>query len=95
MSFLKSLFGLGKSSAPADAGPVPMQEHNGYVITATPMVEGHEFQVCGVITKEIDGVRKEHRFVRVDKLTSRDDAIDLIFRKGRQIIEQSGDRMFS
>ncbi len=94
MSFLKSLFGIGKSS-PAASEPGPTREHNGYVIEAMPMTEGREFQVRGVIRREIDGVTREHTFIRVDKLPTRDEAIELIFRKGQQIIDQSGDRMFN
>ncbi len=93
MSFLKSLFGLGKSG-PAEMPPAPTREYNGYTIEATPMAGGREFQVCGIIRREVDGVVKEHRFIRVDKLPTRDDAIDLIFRKGQQMIDQMGDRVF-
>ncbi len=93
MSFLKKLFGLGQS-APKAAEPPQTEEHKGYTIAATPMAVGHEFQVCGVITREIDGVLREHRFVRVDRLSSKDEATTLIFFKGRQIIDQNGDRMF-
>jgi hypothetical protein len=95
MSFLKNLFGFGtykRSDTPSL--PDATLEHKGYVITATPMIEGREFQVSGVIRREIDGVLKEHRFIRVDKLPTREDAVALILRKGQQIIDQSGDRMF-
>jgi hypothetical protein len=95
MSLLKTLFGIGKSKKPVETAPAPTIKHKGYTIAATPMTEGREFQVCGVISREIDGVVKEHRFIRVDKMPSRDDAIDLIFRKGQQIVDQMGDRMFS
>jgi len=95
MSLLKSLFGLGKKST-SDEAPVAAgsREFNGYLIVATPMKAGHEFQVCGVISREIDGDRREHHFIRVDKLTSRDDCIELIFRKGEQMVAQMGDRIF-
>ena len=95
MSFLKSLFGLGKPASVEPAAPPPTFEHKGYTIVATPMAEGREFQVCGLIQREVDGVAKEHRFIRVDKLPTRDDAVDLIFRKGQQMIDQMGDRLFT
>ena len=92
MSFLSKLFGLGGSpNAPA---PAPMQEHNGYTIAATPFEEGGRFQLCGVITKEIDGEMKEHRFIRADKLGSMEDAVSMSFFKGRQIIDQMGEDLF-
>jgi hypothetical protein len=95
MSFLKKLFGLGGGDDAAAPGkPAGTQEHNGYVIHATPFVEGGQHQVCGLITKEIDGTKREHRFIRADRFASRDDAVDMIFRKGRQVIDERGDKIF-
>lgn len=95
MSFLKKLFGLGGGSgAAAPAAPAATQEHDGYLIEATPFLEGGQHQVCGTISKEIDGVRREHRFIRADRLASRDDAVDMTFRKARQIIAERGPRLF-
>jgi hypothetical protein len=92
MSFFKKLFG-GPSAAAVDGGdPV---EHKGYTIRATPYQESGQYQTCGVITKEIDGALKEHRFVRADKTTSVEDAIAISLRKGRQIIDEQGDAIFS
>ena len=93
MSFLKKLFGLG-SPASREAAPAPTQEHNGYTIAATPYEEGGRFQLCGVITKTIDGEFREHRFIRADKLTTMEDAVSMTFFKGRQIIDQMGDDLF-
>ena len=63
MSFLKRLFG-GGDDANAPAAPMKQVEHEGFVIRATPYKEGTEFQTCGVVSKEINGEAKEHRFVR-------------------------------
>ena len=91
MSFLKKLFG-GAHAGGVDGGePV---EHKGYLIRATPYQEGGQYQTCGVITKEIGGETKEHRFVRADKTTSPEDAIAISLRKGRQIIDEQGDAIF-
>ena len=92
MSFLKKLFGLG--GAPKEAAPAPMQEHEGFTIAATPFEDGGRFQLCGVITKEIDGEVKEHRFIRADKLSTMEDAVSMTFFKGRQIIDQMGEDVF-
>jgi hypothetical protein len=43
-----------------------------------------------VIIKEIDGVTKEHRFIRADRYASLDDAIAFTHAKGRQIIDEHG-----
>lgn len=96
MSFFKKLFGLGGSGGgkPADESSAPTQEHEGYTIRATPFEDGGRFQLCGVITKEIEGEIKEHRFIRADKLGSMEDAVSMTFFKGRQIIEQMGEDVF-
>lgn len=97
MSFLKRLFGLGesggaKASEPKDQGSV---DHKGFKIIATPFSEAGQFQTCGVITKEIDGAVKEHRFIRADRFANQADAVNIIFMKGRQIIDEQGDRLFN
>lgn len=92
MSFLKKLFGLG--GAPKEAPPAPTQEHEGFTIAATPFEDGGRFQLCGVITREIDDELKEHRFIRADKLSTMEDAVSMTFFKGRQIIDQMGEDVF-
>ncbi len=92
MSFFRKLFGLG--GAPAEAAPAPLQEYEGFTIAATPFEDGGRFQLCGIITKDIDGEKKEHRFIRADKLGSMDEAVSMTFFKGRQIIDQMGEDVF-
>jgi len=95
MSFLKRLFGGGGENAgPAREAAVKEIEHNGFRIRATPFKEEGQFQTCGIISKEIGGVVKEHRFIRADRFASLDDAIDVSFRKGKQMIDEQGDRIF-
>ncbi len=92
MSFFKKLFG-GGGAAKADAA-AKQAEHKGFTIEARPYKEGGQFQLAGVISKEIDGVRKEHKYIRADRFTSRDDAADIALAKGRQIIDEQGERLF-
>lgn len=92
MSFLKKLFGGGGSAAPA--GPVKEAEYNGYLIKATPYQESGQWQTCGIISREISGTAKEHRFIRADRFPSQDQAADQAIVKGKQIIDQQGERMF-
>ena len=96
MSFLKSLFGLGgsTSSSTAPAGPVKTLEHNGFKIEAQPYKEGGQFQTAGTISKEIEGARKEHKFVRADRFTTLEEAADFALMKGRQIVDEMGERVF-
>ena len=51
--------------------------------------------VAGSVEKEINGVRKEHKFIRADRHASYDDAVEFSLAKARQIVDQMGERMFS
>jgi hypothetical protein len=93
MSFFKKLFG-GGASAPAEAGPAATAEHAGFAIKATPYEDAGQWQMCGVIEKEIGGELKSHRFVRADRFPSRDQAAEFTLSKARQIIDQMGERVF-
>jgi hypothetical protein len=95
MSFLKSLFGLGKEQAPAAPKVAKEIEHRGFTIKAMPYLDNGQYQTAGVITKEIDGVVKEHRFVRADRFSTLEDAADIAVAKGRQIIDERGDGLFA
>ncbi len=91
MSFWKNLFGGG---AVAPQGPAATAEHNGFTISAEPLANGSQFQVAGTISKEINGERKEHKFIRADGFGSREEAASFTLIKARQIIDQQADRMF-
>jgi hypothetical protein len=97
MSFLKKLFGGGaEKSGEAAAAPAAKKqiEYNGYTIKATPYKEQGQFQTCGVVSKTIDGVVKEHRFIRADRFSDEQSATDHAIIKGQQIVDQVGDRIF-
>jgi hypothetical protein len=91
MSFWKSLFGGGAAST---ASPAKSEDYNGYTLWSAPVAEGGQFQLAGRITKTVDGVEKEHTFMRADRFTSREDAESFGLVKARQIVDQSGDRIF-
>lgn len=96
MSFLRRLFGLGSEGKPAEGASAVAREveYKGFVIQATPFQESGQHQTCGVISKEIDGERKEHRFIRADRFASRDDAVEVSIRKGQQMIDEQGEKIF-
>lgn len=91
MSFFKKLFGGG---APKAEEPALTSEHECFTIHATPYQEQGQWQMCGVIEKEIGGEVKSHRFIRADRFPAKEDAIQMTFLKARQIIDQSGERIF-
>ena len=94
MSFLKRLFGGGggEADAPAVAKEI---EHKGFVVRATPYKRDGQYQTSGTVSKEIGGVVKEHKFVRADRFAGLDDAVEVSLAKGRQIIDEQGERIFS
>jgi hypothetical protein len=98
MSFLKSLFGLGgkgeSGGDPAAAKAVKEIEHKGFTVRAAPFQEGGQYQTAGSVVKVVDGVEKEHRFIRADRFASIDAAADVALAKGRQIIDEQGEKIF-
>jgi hypothetical protein len=95
MSFWKKLFGGGSSNAEPEGDKVLGEEsHKGFLIKAIEMKAGSELQLAGTIEKEISGELKTYRFVRADRMTSRDDLIALAIAKGRQIIDEQGEAIF-
>ena len=94
MSFWKKLFGGGAGDAHAGDAPARSAEHKGYTIEAKPYPEGGQYQVAGTISKLMGEAKKEHRFIRADRFPTQDEAADFALMKGRQIIDQQGDRIF-
>lgn len=95
MSFFKKLFGGGGSEPAATEPKVAGEaEHRGFTIKATPFKHEGQYQTCGVISKEVGGEVKEHRFIRADRFAGLDDAVQLTLSKGRQIIDEQGERIF-
>lgn len=94
MSFLKRLFGGGGSNEAAEPKAGKQIEHKGFTIVATPYKNDGQYQTCGIVSKEIDGVVKEHKFVRADRFAGFDDAVDVSIRKGQQIVDEQGERVF-
>ena len=92
MSFWKSLFGGG--GEPKAAAPAPGEEYKGFMIRPSPMPLGGEFQLAGQIEKEIGGELKVYKFVRADRMSSRDDAASMALAKGRLIVDEQGVGMF-
>jgi len=94
MSFLKKLFGMGGDDTLSGPKVLGQVEHEGFTIKATEMKVGSEFQLSGIIEKEIDGELKSSVFIRADRLSSADMASSTAIEKGKQIISEQGDGLF-
>jgi hypothetical protein len=96
MSLWKRLFG-GGDTALAKSASAPSQEYKGFLITSTPFkADGGQWQLCGVISQQTpEGGKQEHRFVRADKFTDVDQTHEIVFQKGRLIIDQQGKSIFN
>ena len=95
MSFLKRLFGGGgASSEPAAAAVAKEIEYKGFSIKAMPYKENGQYQTCGIVSKDVGGEVKEHKFIRADRFAGLDDAVEVSLTKGRQLIDEQGERLF-
>ncbi|MET0530309.1 MAG: HlyU family transcriptional regulator [Microvirga sp.] len=70
-------------------------EYKGFRIRPAPYPAKGQFQTAGVIEKDFEAGMKEHRFVRAETHASKDDAATFAIAKGKQIIDEQGDRVFS
>lgn len=92
MSFLKSLFGRGAAAAPQVQASV---EYEGFTIRAVPYQSEGQYQTAGEIEKEIDGVRRRHKFIRAERHASLEEVTSFSLMKARQIVDQQGERIFA
>ena len=98
VSILKSLWARlagGGGGTPAEEPRLDAVEYKGYRIRPAPYAATGGYQTCGIIEKDAsEGPAKEHRFVRAETHPSRDEAASFAIAKGKQIIDQQGERMF-
>ena len=92
--FLSRLFGGVKRGEDAAEAPGPAVEHNGFRIRPAPFRADGQFQTAGVIEKDFPDGAREYRFIRAEKHASSDAAAEFAVMKGRQIIDEQGDRIF-
>jgi hypothetical protein len=96
MSFLSRLFGgSDKPKAPIEPAVVAEESYKGFTVKALIMPVGSEFQLAGLIEKQVGGETKSYKYVRADRLSSREDAVSFSLAKGRQIVDEQGDGIFA
>ena len=91
---LSRLFG-GRGGSESREPFAPAVEYAGYRIRPTPYRTDGRYQTAGIIEKDGPEGVKEHRFVRAETHESREDAIAFSISKGKQIIDERGDRVFA
>lgn len=70
------------------------EAYKDFMIQPRPRKEGNQWLTAGVITKEGPEGLREAEFIRSDMFASQDDAEACALAKGRQIIDEQGDRVF-
>jgi hypothetical protein len=96
-SIFKSLWTLLSGGDGKHKGKAPLAdafEYKGFRIRPAPYPAKGQFQTAGVIEKDFATGPKEYRFVRAETHASRDDALAFAIAKGKQIIDEQGDRIF-
>ena len=89
----KRLTGPATAGAAAEK-PGEAVEHNGFRIRPAPYRAEGQFQTAGTIEKDFPDGTREYRFVRAERHASRDEAASFAVTKGRQIVDEQGDRIF-
>ena len=97
-SFLSRLFG-GLTGKPAEGEETPKRgeavDYEGFKIRPAPEKADSQWRLAGVIVKPGDDGDLERVFIRADLFTSREEAETFAIRKGQQIIDEQGDRLFA
>ena len=97
--FSRILGGLSGKPADADAGEASQRgdpvSYEGLVIRAAPEPAGNQWRLAGVIIKQGDDGDLERTFTRSDTFATREEAETFAIRKGQQIIDERGSRLFA
>ena len=96
-SILKDLWNrfAGEGSAAGREEPAAEAvEYKGFRIRPAPYSAKGGYQTAGIIEKDTEAGTREHRFVRAETHPSKDDATAFTIMKGKQIIDEQGDRIF-
>ncbi|MDF1609852.1 HlyU family transcriptional regulator [Hoeflea sp. YIM 152468] len=90
---IRNLFGGTAASNPPEAANEP-DSYKDCLIYAEPMAEGGQWRLAGRIVQGEGEGAKEHKFVRADVFSNRDEVEAMTLRKARQIIDEQGAALF-
>lgn len=91
---VKAFFQRLAGGAGDEESPGPAVEYEGYRIRPAPYRNEGRYQTAGIIEKDgPEGIRTQ-RFIRAETHGSKDEAAEFAIAKGKQIIDERGDRLF-
>jgi hypothetical protein len=93
MDSIRKLFGGGSTSKPPQAANAP-DSYRDCLIYAEPMAESGQWRLAGRIVKGEGEAAKEHKFIRADIFSNREEVEAATLRKARQIIDEQGADLF-
>lgn len=93
---LGEMFGrlMGSDAAAGSGTQAESFEYKGFTIRPACRRDGGQWLTVGIIAKQVGDELKEEEFIRADKYASKEDAEACAITKGRQIIDEQGDRLF-
>jgi hypothetical protein len=75
---------------------IDWEEYKGFRIAATPIREGGQYRISGVIEYDQEGMPpKHHTFVRADLIPGQDEAARIALLKARLMVDQMGVSVFT
>ncbi len=87
---------MGKGNTSSDQPDVEPVDFEGFTIKPAPLKQSGNFVTAGYIQKTDDnGVMQEHYFIRADTHSDFQSACQHAVFKARQIIRESGERLFN
>lgn len=95
MGLLGKLIGKWSAAAPRERSERKPVEYRGFTIQATPEKTGGGWTTAGIISRSFEGTVRTYRFVRADLSMAEEAAVELSLQKGRRIIDEQGERLFT
>ena len=92
--FLKSLTGQPGAKEKLSAGSDEAVTYKELLIHPVPEREGQQWRIAGTIIKQREDGDWERTFTRADTFTTHEDAVTHSVRKGKQIIDERGSKLF-
>lgn len=90
MGWLSKLFGSNGEDTPKQG---PSEEHKGFRVIATPESRGGQYLTAGEIRSTDAEDDRVHQFIRADLHPSFEQACQHALHKGKQIINERGDKV--